>query len=212
MAEKETIRVLIVDDHEMVRRGLSLFLRSFDDLELVGEATNGEEALKVCEDTKPHVILMDIVMPGGNGIEATRAIKEKHPHIHIVTLTSSSDMSNVTAAIQAGATSYLLKNISDDQLAHAIRAAKQGQRVLSPEATQALINAATRPTEPTYRLTGREIEVLALMVQGLNNPEIAEKLYVSRSTVKYHISSIFAKLNVTNRSEAIALALRHDLV
>ncbi len=212
MAEKEIIRVLIVDDHEMVRRGLSLFLRSFEDLELVGEATNGEEALKVCEDTKPDVILMDIVMPGGNGIEATRAIKEKYPHIYIVALTSSSDMSSVTAAIQAGATSYLLKNISDDQLANAIRAAKQGQRVLSPEATQALINAATRPTEPNYRLTGREIEVLKLMVQGLNNPEIAEKLYVSRSTVKYHISSIFAKLNVTNRSEAIALALRHGLI
>jgi two-component system, NarL family, response regulator LiaR len=212
MAEKIIIRVLIVDDHEMVRRGLSLFLRSFDDLMLVGEASNGEEAVKMCEETQPDVVLMDIVMPGVSGIEATRIIREKYPHIQIVALTSSSDTSSVTAAIQAGATSYLLKNISDDQLANAIRAAKQGQRVLSPEATQALINAAIRPSETKYRLTEREIEVLTLMVQGLNNPEIAEKLYVSRSTVKYHISSILSKLNVTNRSEAIALALKHDLV
>lgn len=212
MAEKKIIRVLIVDDHEMVRRGLSLFLRSFDDLMLVGEASNGEEAIKMCEQTQPDVVLMDIVMPGLSGIEATRTIREKFPNIQIVALTSSSDTSSVTAAIQAGATSYLLKNISDDQLANAIRAAKQGQRVLSPEATQALINAAIRPSETKYRLTEREIEVLALMVQGLNNPEIAEKLYVSRSTVKYHISSILSKLNVTNRSEAIALALKHDLV
>jgi two-component system, NarL family, response regulator LiaR len=212
MSNSLPIRVMIVDDHEMVRRGLGLFIRGYDDLLLVGEAENGEEAIRLCEEVKPDVILMDIIMPGTNGIEATRVIKQRHPNIQIITLTSSSDTNNVTAAVQAGATSYLLKNVSHDQLVSAVRAAKDGNRILSPEATQALINAATRPSAPSYQLTEREIGVLELMVEGLNNQDIGERLYLSRSTVKYHISSIFAKLGVTNRSEAIALALKNDLV
>ncbi len=212
MSEKRPVRVVIVDDHEMVRRGLSLFLRGFSDLEVVGEAANGAEALQVCEAQQPDVVLMDIVMPEVNGIEATRTLRERFPNMAIVALSSSGDTRSVTATMQAGATSYLLKNVSDDQLANAIRAAQRGQRTLSPEATQALINAATRPPEPEFRLTEREQEVLALLADGLNNPEIAERLVISRSTVKYHISSILAKLGVSNRSEAVVLALKHDLV
>lgn len=212
MNTQRPIRVLIVDDHEMVRRGLGLFLRGYDDFELVGEAANGEEALALCAHTQPDVILMDILMPGMDGIDATRTIRQRFPDIQIVALTSSSNTRTVTAAIQAGAISYLLKNVSDDQLASAIRAARDRQRTLSPEATQALINAAMRPPEVSYQLTQRELEVLALMAEGLNNPEIAERLYLSRSTVKFHISSILSKLGVSNRAEAIALALKHDLV
>lgn len=212
MSDKKPIRVLIVDDHEMVRRGLGLFIRGYDDLLLVGEAANGEEAIQLCDELQPDVVLMDIVMPGMNGIEATKIIQKNAPYIHIIALTSSSDTNNVTSAIQAGATSYLLKNVSDDQLANAIRAAKEGHRVLSPEATQALINAATTPSKPSYQLTEREVEVLTLIVEGLNNLDIAERLYLSRSTVKYHISSLFIKLGVTNRSEAISLALKNNLI
>lgn len=212
MSERKSIRVVIIDDHEMVRRGLSLFLRGFADMQVVGEAANGAEAIQVCEEQKPNVVLMDIVMPEMNGIEATRLLREQFPEIAIVALSSASDTRSVTATMQAGATSYLLKNVSDDQLANAIRAAQRGQRTLSPEATQALINAATRPPEPDFRLTEREREVLALLAEGLNNQEIAERLFISRSTVKYHISSILAKLGVSNRAEAVSLALKHSLV
>ncbi|MCS6872177.1 MAG: response regulator transcription factor [Anaerolineae bacterium] len=212
MSERKSIRVVIIDDHEMVRRGLSLFLRGFADMQVVGEAANGAEAIQVCEEQKPDVVLMDIVMPEMNGIEATRLLRERFPEIAIVALSSASDTRSVTTTMQAGATSYLLKNVSDDQLANAIRAAQRGQRTLSPEATQALINAATRPPEPDFRLTEREREVLALLSEGLNNQEIAERLFISRSTVKYHISSILAKLGVSNRAEAVSLALKHSLV
>lgn len=212
MSDKPPIRVLIVDDHEMVRRGLGLFLRGYDDLVLVGEAANGEEAIQLCAEVYPDVILMDIIMPEMSGIEASHIIRQKHPNIQIITLSSASDTNNVTAAVQAGANGYLLKNVSDDQLADAIRATHSGRRVLSPEATQALIHAATRPSAPNFHLSDREHEVLALMIEGLNNLEIAEKLFLSRSTVKYHVSGIFTKLGVTNRSEAIALALKNDLV
>lgn len=212
MTETKRIRVIITDDHEMVRRGLNMFLRTYPDLELVGEANSGEQVLKLCEEVAPDVVLMDLIMPGMGGIEATRQITQRFPNIKVVALSSAMDSSTVSKALEAGVQGYLMKNVSTDQLADAIREVHQGKRVLSDEATQALIQAATRPAEPVYKLTEREYEVLHLLIEGLTNPEIAQKMMVSRSTVKFHISSILSKLRVSNRAEAVALALRQKIL
>jgi NarL family two-component system response regulator LiaR len=212
MKSEGTIRVLLVDDHEMVRSGLEVFLEAFDDLELVGEASNGEEAIQRCAELQPDVVLMDLVMPVMGGIEATRAIRAAHPQIHIVALTSFNEEDLVQGALSAGAVGYLLKNTSIDQLSDAIHAAYQGESRLSPETTQVLIKATTAPPPLGHDLTEREIEVLALMVEGLSNPDIGERLYISRSTVKNHVSNILSKLVASSRSEAVAMAVQHGLV
>ncbi len=206
------IRVMVVDDHAMVRRGLAAFLKAQADLELVAEASSGRDALQVCEQVQPDVILMDLVMPQMDGPTATRIIRDRWPQVQVIALTSFQEKSLVQEALQAGAISYLLKNVSVDDLARAVREAHVGRSILAPEATQALIQAASREPGPGYDLTRREHEVLLLMVEGLNNPQIAERLHVSRSTARAHVSSIFAKLGVSNRAEAIALALRVKLV
>lgn len=206
------IHILIVDDHEIIRRGLSVLLESHADFRLIGEASNGIQALEQCAKLHPDVVLMDLKMPQMDGVQATRLIRAGYPCVRVIILTCASDPEAVTMAIQAGAISYLEKDVSHEHLASAIRAAYQGNRTLSPAATQAIISAAIHPPDPVFELTDRETEVLGLMVEGHTNPEIALQLSVSRSTVKYHISAILAKLGVVNRSEAVAFALKNKLL
>ncbi len=212
MTDRETIRVLLVDDHAVVRSGLSAFLMVHDDLELVGEAGSGQEAVDQCERLKPHVVLMDMMMPGMDGATATRVIRQRQPQTQVIALTSFKEEDLVHDALEAGAIGYLLKNVTADELADAIRKAHKGRPTLSPEATQALIHATTQPPPLGHDLTTREREVLALMAQGISNPEIADQLFVSRSTVKFHVSSILSKLGASTRTEAVAMALQHRLV
>jgi NarL family two-component system response regulator LiaR len=212
MSEPGPIRVLLVDDHAVVRSGLSAFLLAFDDLELVGEAGSGEEAVRICDRVRPDVVLMDLVMPGMDGAQATRAIRERCPTIQVIALTSFKEQELVEGALEAGAIGYLLKNVSADELARAIREAHAGRPTLAPEAAQALIHARREPLKIGFDLTEREREVLALLVEGLNNPEIAERLVVSRSTIKFHVSSILSKLGVASRTEAVALAVKEGLL
>ena len=212
MNEQTPIRILLVDDHDMVRRGLAVFLLAYDNFELVGEAANGVEAINKCAELHPEVVLMDLMMPEMDGIAATRAIRQRFPATQVIALTSFNEEELVEAALQAGAIGYLFKNVSVDELAAAIRAARAGRPTLAPEATQLLINVTTKPKPPGQDLTDREHEVLKLLVEGLTNPEIAAHLCVSRSTVKTHVSHILDKLGVASRIEAVTRALQHDLI
>jgi NarL family two-component system response regulator LiaR len=212
MSESTPIRVMLVDDHAVVRSGLGAFLLAFDDLDLVGEASGGEQAVRLCDRLQPDVVLMDLVMPGMDGAAATRAIRERCPQIQVIALTSFKERELVHRALEAGAIGYLLKNVSAEELAGAIRAAHAGRPTLAPEAAQVLVQAAAHPPRPGHDLTPREREVLTLMVEGLSNREISERLVVSRSTAKFHVSSILSKLGVATRTEAVALAVQHGLV
>jgi NarL family two-component system response regulator LiaR len=208
----QTIRVMLVDDHNVVRSGLATFIKAYDDLVLVGEAKNGLEAVNLCREAQPDVILMDLMMPEMGGIAATRAILAEHAEIRIIAMTSFEEEQLVQGVLAAGAISYLLKNVTSDELVSAIRAAALGRSTLSPEAARVLVQA-TRPTkQPLFDLTEREMEVLNLVAQGQSNQQIADTLVISLATVKAHISNILSKLQVSSRSEAIAYAIKHKLV
>ena len=208
----QTIRVMLVDDHSMVRKGLALFLKAYDDLELVGEAENGTAAIQLCGEILPDVVLMDMVMPDMDGVAATRKISQKFPQIQVIALTSYKEGDIVRNVLEAGAIGYLLKDVSASELARAIRAAHAGRATLSPDAAQALVQTTNQPPPLDIKLTERELEVLVLMVEGLNNTQIAGRLGVRPSTIKSHVSNILSKFGVESRTEAVTLAFRHNLV
>jgi NarL family two-component system response regulator LiaR len=212
MNELRPIQVMLVDDHNVVRSGLATFLRVYDDFALMGEAKNGLEAVKLCQEKTPDVILMDLIMPEMDGIAATQAILADHPEVKIIAMTSFEEEKLVQGVLAAGAISYLLKNVTADELAKAIRDAASGRSTLSPEAARVLVQAVRPNKQSTHDLTEREMEVLTLVVQGYSNQQIADEMIISLATVKAHISNILSKLQLSSRSEAIAYAIKHKLV
>ena len=207
----QMIRVMLVDDHNVVRSGLATCLSAYEDLQLVGEAKNGLEAVRLCRQKKPDVILMDLLMPEMDGIAATRAILEECPDIKVIAMTSFDEEKLVHGVLAAGAISYLLKNVTSDELVKAIRDAALGRSTLSPEAARVLVQATRGTKDPLVDLTEREREVLNLVVQGQSNQQIAEALVISIATAKAHISHILAKLGVSSRAEAIAYAIKRKI-
>lgn len=209
------IKVLIVDDHNLVREGLKAVFDQGDEVDIVGEAGSGEEALEMVDRVKPDVILMDISMPGMNGIQATKLIREKHPEAKIVMLTMLDQEGYVYEAVKAGATGYMLKNTSSDDLVHAIQTVYEGKALLHPDATAQLLKEFVSLADnkaKDYGLSSREMEVLQLLSEGNTNKEIAKALWISEQTVKTHVAHIFDKLGTSDRTETVATALRNGLV
>ena len=213
VAETRKIRIMIVDDHGVVREGLRAYLELEPDLEVVGEAKDGREAVRRAQEVNPDIILMDLLMPEMDGVEATAAIKERLPDTHVIVLTSFMDDEKVLPAIKAGATSYLLKDVGAVDLARAIRGAHAGQAQLHPEVARKLMQqvSAPRKQETTTDLTDREMEVLKLVARGRSNKEIARELVVSERTVKGHVSNILGKLGLQDRTQAALYAVRHGI-
>ncbi|ABD10149.1 DNA-binding response regulator [Frankia sp. CcI156] len=219
-SEANPIRVLIVDDHALFRRGLEMVLGQEVDIEVVGEAADGAEAVTMAKEMAPDIVLMDVRMPRRGGIDATSAIKEAVPSAKIVMLTISDEEADLYDAIKAGAMGYLLKEISIDEVAADIRAVYGGQSLISPSMASKLLsefaamikNKDDRPQLPTPRLTDREMEVLRLVAKGMNNRDIAKQLYISENTVKNHIRNILEKLQLHSRMEAVVYAVREKLL
>lgn len=212
MTHANPIRIILVDDHSLVRKGLSMVLAVYDDFKVVGEANDGEEAVRLCEGLRPNVVLMDLLMPKMDGVKATKIIKERWPQIQIIALTSFDEKEYVEGALKAGASGYLLKNVSAEELVSAIQRAAIGQPSLSPEAAQVLIQKVTKPEKNDPNLTEREKKILELMVEGLSNNEIAERLVIGQATVKFHVGNVLSKLDVNSRTEAVILAMKQHLV
>lgn len=208
------IRVLITDDHEMVRIGVSAYLSIQPDIEVVGEAENGEKAVKLALELRPDIILMDLVMDGMDGIQATKEIIERWPDAKIIIVTSFLDDDKVYPALEAGATSYILKTSKASEIAEAIRKTFDGQTILEPEVTNKMMAKMRSKNEslPHEELTPREREVLLLMAEGKSNQEIADELFIALKTVKVHVSNILSKLDVEDRTQAVIYAFKHSLV
>lgn len=209
----DTIRVVVVDDHEMVRRGLISYLLTEPNIEVVGEASSGNKGVKVVKETKPDVVLMDLLMEDGNGIDATKDIMSFLPECKIIIITSYYDDEQVFPAIEAGAFSYLLKTARADEVITAIQKAVQGETVIEPKVANKMLNRL-RPKEkmPHDDLTEREMEVLLCIAEGMTNQEISQELFIGIKTVKTHVSNILSKLNVQDRTQAAIYANRHGLV
>ncbi len=212
MSDNKAIRVLIVDDHAMVRSGLRDFLNVYDWVEPIGEAQNGLEAVDFCASHDVDVVLMDLVMPLMDGSEATRRILSLGKPVKVIVITSFHENDLVQKAMKAGATSYLLKSVSADELAKAIQAAHAGYSTLAPEATRALIHTRAEVSTIASDLTPSECNIVGSIVKGMSNKEIADQFSISVATVKYHLTNIFSKLGVKNRGEAAALAYEYDLI
>lgn len=212
MARSTPIRVIIVDDHPIVRRGITYALKAFDDIELVGEAKSGEDALGLCGWLKPDVVLMDMVMPGMDGTATTRVLCQRYPNLQVLVLSSFIERDLIQAALKAGARGYLLKDISIDELAQAIRMTHAGHTIFGQAVTQALVAGQDKPAGPPIELTERQREVLALVAAGFSNQRIAQELTISTATARSHVSMILDKLGVANRAEAAAVAVKQNLL
>ncbi|RKP57365.1 DNA-binding response regulator [Cohnella endophytica] len=208
-------RILLADDHAIVRQGLNYFLGLQHDLEVVGEASNGEEAVKLAQELKPDIVLMDLIMPVMNGIEATVHLRRDHPNLTILVLTTFSDKDSVVSAIKAGANGYLLKEIDPERIAEAIRQSVQGVPQLDPKVASQLMShvaaPATTASDSTERLTEREKEVLRLIAQGNSNKELAAACGITEKTVKTHVSNILSKLGLADRTQAALYAVKNGL-
>lgn len=211
-----TIKLLIADDHHVVRRGLVFFLKTQEDIQVIGEASNGIEAVKLAKELNPDIVLMDLEMPEMNGIEATRLIKQEHPHIHIMMLTSFSDQDHVIPALEAGASGYQLKDIEPDELVRTIKKVLNGENQLHPKATSHLLShmtsKSTKESRAINELTKREMDVLEEIARGKSNKEIASALFITEKTVKTHVSNILSKLDLQDRTQAALYAVRNRLV
>lgn len=208
-----TIKVILIDDHAKVHLALSTLLRSITDIELVAQGSSGQEAIELCEEHDPDVIIMDVIMPEMNGVEATRIISEKFPSIKVIALSGFQDKDSIQTVLEAGAVGYVLKTSESTDIASTIRAAYQGNTVLSPDVLQTLLAPDMKKNpQKAYGLTRKEVLVLNYLTEGLTNPEIADAMTVSISTAKFHVSNILQKLNVGTRTEAVSLAVTQKLV